>query len=719
LYTLASRYLEEAHDRGLPPEIQPDALLMLAKSLQGSRFFARSLPILHELLPIANKRSPETHRLLANGYRRDPSHQYAKALHHIDLYLANPLPAEQKNRGLLEKSHIELAGGDFEAAKKTFDMLIDEASIKSERLLLQGHLAIEEGDQLRAARPEDIEATELALKKYEEAKSAFREVARQNYATSNSAREAELMIGFIYQRQDSQNEAALEQFSRVRRAHYSTNEGLAAGIREAKLLQEMGRDVEAIQQYSQIVSDASSIPFYYNPFAPKDKLESELVEAVSDFIGQEKFEKALVLSSALAPIVPTDQIKKLEVETHTTWGEKLLKVPSTARMPEREATNRIARSHFRRAAKLAEELSYLHFTTREYLDDIWLSAENYQRGHDFIHAAQQITRYLDEGAQDNRPLALVHLGDAYLSLGKLDKAIKAYLDCMTMFPKHPVVYRARINASRGYLEQNEGAEAEKLLVTNLESEALTPESLEWRDSLFLLGDVLYHEANRLEAESREIGVDREYDVDRREGLRILETSKDAFLAAAIRMEEAVNRYPTAPQALLAMYQIAQSYRHAAKWARKQLPTTTIETTKLNLSRQVQKQLESANFEYDKLLKKLIRRQDQDELTTIEKRLLRNTYFAKADSYFDMGKYEEAITAYSLVTYRYLESPIALEAFVQMANCYHHMNKPTEAVGVLIQAKIVLSRIPEEEDFRATTRFGRLEWENFLNWISEV
>jgi tetratricopeptide (TPR) repeat protein len=584
---------------------------------------------------------------------------------------------------------------------------------------LLGHLSIEEGDQLVTTRPNDREAGQLAIKKYEEAKAAFREVARHDYATSQTAREAELMIGFIYQRQDAQHQAALEQFSRVRRSHYSTNEGLAAGLHEAKLLQKMGRDDEAIRNYEQIVLEAAAVPFYYNPFAPKDELEEEFVRAVNNYTLQEQFTIALKLSNVLSPIVPADRIKKLQLDIHIRWGEKLATVPSNVRLPEREATNRIARSHFREAAKLAQDMSYLHLTSREYIEDIWLSSENYLRGHDFIHATQQLTRYLDEGVQDKRPVALVNLGDAHLSLGEIDKAVNAYLECMDTFPKHPVVYRARINASRGYLEQSKGAEAEKLLIINLESEALTPQSLEWRDSLFLLGDVLYHEANRLEAESRDIGVDRDYDVDRREGLRILEASKDAYLAAAIRMDEAVHRFPNAPQALLAMYQIAQSHRHAAKWARKQLPHTTIETNKLSLNRQVQQQLEAAIVEYDKLLDDLIRRQDHDELTMIEKRLLRNTYFAKADAYFDMGKYDAAIAAYSSVTYRYLESPIALEAFVQMANCYHHLNKPTEAVGVLVQAKVVLSRIPDEEDFKATTRFGRQEWENLLGWLSEV
>ena len=69
------------------------------------------------------------------------------------------------------------------------------------------------------------------------------------------------------------------------------------------------------------------------------------------------------------------------------------------------------------------------------------------------------------------------------------------------------------------------------MLTNLTGGSLTPASPEWRDSLFALGQLL-HDSGRYEQ-------------------------------AIAKLEEAVIRYPNAPQALMARYTIARSFHSAS------------------------------------------------------------------------------------------------------------------------------------------------------------
>ncbi|MGW8257861.1 MAG: tetratricopeptide repeat protein, partial [Thermoguttaceae bacterium] len=57
-------------------------------------------------------------------------------------------------------------------------------------------------------------------------------------------------------------------------------------------------------------------------------------------------------------------------------------------------------------------------------------------------------------------------------------------------------------AARTYQEKGELAKAEKLLLENLNGDYLTPAGREWRDSLFVLGEVLYAQGRYEEAVRR-------------------------------------------------------------------------------------------------------------------------------------------------------------------------------------------------------------------------
>ena len=66
-------------------------------------------------------------------------------------------------------------------------------------------------------------------------------------------------------------------------------------------------------------------------------------------------------------------------------------------------------------------------------------------------------------------------------------------DAIAFAPRHPSTYRARYLAGAGYEELGKIAQARQQLSDNLYNFSLTPESNDWRDSIFLLGRLVYHE----------------------------------------------------------------------------------------------------------------------------------------------------------------------------------------------------------------------------------
>jgi tetratricopeptide (TPR) repeat protein len=103
-------------------------------------------------------------------------------------------------------------------------------------------------------------------------------------------------------------------------------------------------------------------------------------------------------------------------------------------------------------------------------------------------------------------------------------------------------------------------------------------------------------------------------------------------------------------------------------------------------------------------------------TKAELAILRNCYFGRADVLFDLGRYEEAVQAYSAATNRYQHDPEALEAYVQIACCYRRLDRPNEARGTIEQARVVLQRLRADADFARTTRLDRQQWTELLTWL---
>jgi tetratricopeptide (TPR) repeat protein len=99
-------------------------------------------------------------------------------------------------------------------------------------------------------------------------------------------------------------------------------------------------------------------------------------------------------------------------------------------------------------------------------------------------------------------------------------------------------------------------------------------------------------------------------------------------------------------------------------------------------------------------------------------MLRNCYMLEGAVLFDLGKYKEAIEAYSNVSSLYPDEPFVLETFVQIANCWRRLDKHENARGAVQQAQIALDRLPKNSDFTSTTVLNREEWRMLLANMSK-
>ncbi len=728
-HLLATRYLEEAQQSGFPPGREGDGNYLLGKSLHDAGNFARSLLPLHTALKLNASRRTDILGLLTNAYLRDSQPQLEKAAEYNREYLAEAsLGEDERTAAMLRQGEILFHLGDRTHSSEILQALPEASPHWPSSLVLRGRLLMREGGDL-VAKLQDDAATVSALTNYAAARELFTLAQASNPTDADVTRPAQYLTGLSYRksahlRPTAAEEAidlraALEQFGRVRRTHMDTPEGLSASLEEAEIQSLLGATDEALKAYRRTLRSVADLNPYYNPWLSMEQLQARINAAYTKFLDAGQFDAATQLAAGMTTALPAAHALRLQAEAREAAA--LAMIAQAATLPRTEAQSQLlaARAEHRQAGTLFARLAKLRFATRQYPDDLWSSAENYAKGQDYVRAVRKYTEFLDIQSRAGRPPALVALGESQLALHQPQEALRWFTECIEIHPRDPHSFRARVSAARAWRELGDTIRARELLAENLEHEALTPRSIEWRDSLMELGEILYTEGLERETQSRLQGVTSESPATRKTAIKQLELAQTAFHEAIQRLSEAVERDPNSASAIEARYHIAESFRHSAKLPARKLDDVTIDTTRKKLGEELQYELRHAEAGYRELIDLLNARQEETELSNVESRILRNCYFARADTLFDMQRYEDALQAYSDATNRYQHEPESLEAFVQMANCHRRLNRSADARGTLEQAKVILNRMRPNAEFLQTTRYDREEWGKILNWLSSL
>jgi tetratricopeptide (TPR) repeat protein len=717
LYLIASRYLEEARLCGIPAGHEPAALTMLGKCLYLAGKPDAAVPVLRQALGAAEDRS-ELYEYLARAYLESSPPDAHRALEYNQRYLAEAaLTAEQQSAALLQQGEIYLVLGDVNAGRQALEKIPTESAAHPRAVLLSIRLLV--GEVEAAGRTRNT-GEPLSPELHDMLMAAVGELSRMEHTPrldTEIKAQAQLLQAVCHAQLNDQAKA-IPMLLRVRRNSHGTPEAIAATILEAELHLGAGRTDEALRLLQRALQDAE-VGNNRNPWLSRSQLEARLANAFQRFLQLGEFAKAVDLASALPPRLDEVVAYQWRAQAHHAWAEQLATQAAQQPRQAAEALRIESRSHFRKAGADYERLAELRLLTRHYLDDLSRSAVDYLAGQGYRQAARVFRKFLHAQPQEGRAEALTGLGEALLAIGDVDGALAALRQCRDDFPKHPASYKARYLASLALQERGELAEARQMLLDNLYNLSLTPESAEWRDSLFLLGRLRHREGVELEAKSRQAGVDSANLDLKRAGHKVLEQSHAALQDAIRILDEAIRRYPQAAQAVEARYLLAESHRQAAKWPRKRLELATIEASKAPLVRQMRNELDAAVAEYETLITKLSGEGEGAGLVPLDQSILRNSFFARADALFDLGRYDDAAEAYSAATNRYQNEPESLSAYIQIASCYRRQNRTSEARGTLEQARLVLQRIRKDADFKKTTPYSRDEWNSLINWLGAL
>lgn len=716
LYEIASRYLQEAADIGFPRGFEAEGAYRFGESLFQTDRFAEAIPRLKTAVKLKHPETTACHRMLATAYFLDSEPDLKSALVHNKALLAEKnLTDEDLEGALLQQAEIAFRLED--------DLLLNEALARATEntpskavtvvsKVLRARSIIRDAErqsQTGAASALRQQAKELLVSVVDDAKSP-----REYQA------EACFFLGKV-DSAESKLDSAIAYFSRARRLAGGSALVAAITLEEGDVYlsrsdSDPDRAASAVASFRRVLKPLDpNVPFV-NPWITRNEINSRIIAAVEKMLAARDYTSAMDLNAALANATDSIDSLRLTGQIEMAWGHALQsELRST--VDADQAKLKLAREHLRKAARAHQALADRKLASREFAPLMQQAAKLFEEGQDYESARIALTRTLDVQGRSERPETLVMLGKVLIDLDRLDAAIGAFNECYLSFRKNPVSYRARMLASQALIEQGKLEEARKLLFANLWEEDLSPESTDWRDSLFALAELLYTQARVAYAFAKEKAAAP--NAVKADVADAYEAAAKLFDEASQRLNEAVARYPETEQAVLARYQLAECNRCLARNKFRLRNAHPISTAQKQLETEAKNFLVSALADLEIVQAQLNQRADTRELSQTERKLLRNCYFLSADCLFDLERYDDAIQAYADAAGRYQAEPAAIEAFAQIAACYRKLKRPSDEHTAIVQAQAMLGRLSENADFSATTRASRGDWNDYLTWRASV
>jgi tetratricopeptide (TPR) repeat protein len=689
-YLISSRYLTEARAYGYPPGREPMGDFLLGQGLVESGQFHDGTQVLKDLA--ANPATKDSVRfqsqqLLAETCLRMPHPKLDEALKYNDAVIANPKTThEEKAAALIRRAECLSRLERFDEARQCVQQMPADPSSAAAAALILGQISLDQVDsalQKVAASDRQQAAAEMAGQ-IDAALASLKQANALDEQKARTAQQSSYQLGRgLSLKGDC--EGALKQFGRVRQLYGDSYEGLAASLGEANVLRQKGDIEGSLLAYRRVLEAFTSIPVYRSHVLPVEKIREQLMDAHNDFLAHEHFSDALTLLERFTPLFNHTEQLELRGDALEKWGNQLLNQAA-----DEAAASSNARSsgleHLRAAGVAFEQLAELRFSTKFYTGDLWRSAEDFSQGQNFSHTVQILRKYLQYEPELRNAQALLRLGQAQLALAQIPQSIAALEECIEFHPLDSSTFQARIDCAKAYWYQGNIDRAEELLRENIAGSSLKPTSPEWKDSLFELG-MLLHEREKFE---EAIGV----------------------------LEEAVERYPQDPHCRAAQYVIGECYR---RWAEEPLAEAyrTHATSEHDKSLQLATQrLNAALHQFEEVQRSITLKTHDIHSDPLAGTMLRNCYMFEGAVLFDLGRYKEAIEAYSNVSSLYPNEPFVLETFVQISNCWRRLNRRDNAHGAVHQAQIALERLPADSQFASTTALNREEWRMLLANMSK-
>lgn len=619
------------------------------------------------------------------------------------------LAKHERNLITLNRAHLAFLDGQWDRCEESLATIEPGSRDYYSAKLGQGRWKLESSKSLEKSDPERRARLEQAL-------VDFREVLQAPGTPAIVRRMSAYLTGETLRDLGRINEA-ISTLSGVRQRNPQSAESIAAGISEAEIQLEHGELGDALETARHVVNDLGDVRWYDERWLTLPELRRRLLLLGRAMREQGKFEESIRLADCLPPVLPPADAVRLEAETFEDWAAKLEAEPRLTSARSREEQRRLVDAKFKMAGDKYRKLAELELRSVEYPSIVWKATECYRKAGELDQANELLKIYLEYEERPKRPRGLLALGQNYLNAGRWDEAIRPLQRCLFEYPDHPLAYNVRLVMARALAEKQQLEEATESLMKNLYDGSLRPDSQLWRDSLFELGDVIYRRGDQLFLEGQLADKD-----DWNERLKKLETSNKDFIAATERLSEAVARFDGDKRSLEARYALGRAYRSAAMFPKQMLDSgqITIDAVRRRLLQERRHLLESSLAAYRDLREAIGEAPEIAKIPETAQALLRNCFFGEADVLFELERYEEAIDAYRNVGNRFMNEPEALEALVQISECFRALGQAEQARRTLTQAEQLLSRIPPESEprFASMTRADRTQWKQLLAWLKQ-
>ncbi len=738
----ATEMLEESAELGFPQGREREGYRLLGQSALRAGRYGLAATTLQKAVDITPSLQRELLPQLAVAQLQAREVPAAQALASIDRLLAagNLAPGQRRDAERLRGQTLRQMGR-WVAAREAFRQVGEAAESAEARAQARLSVAATQVSEAIALRREWAAAAEVpavVAAIIEEAMPSLMELERT--ANLPTATEARLWAARAYRCLD-QPGPALDRLTMLRLARPFGGEAIAAGLEEFEILAEQQRVTEAAQTIRYLVRETGDPRTFDGRLVSLEQFRERVAAAVEGFRTAGNFEGAVAIARSLSPLIPPPQALLLEAATFRAWGETIWQAQrgqaASLDAALDDALPAAARHHFQAAGDAYAAAARLRFVSEQYTAILWSAIDAYQQGGDFARSLELLEDYLKYEARPRLPRGLIAQGRARLALGKPAAAIPPLLECVASYPRDSLRYEARLIAASAHAELGELQEAKGLLDANLYDGQLTPESPVWRDSLKLLGDLLYREGYETYTNLTRAGLDPEVLPDEPARIEALQTNQEVLERAIQRLEEFATREERLVEeglfsekylqedalgrARRARYLAAQAHRLAASWpaVEARLPDVLDPTRRL-LKRKRSEHLEAAVAGFAGIRKTLRRDEEDRTLSPAEQAMLRNSYISEADTLQESQHWEEAAEAYRGVSLRYMNTPLALEAMLGQARCVQQAGRDREAELIIRQAQKVLKRIPDswEDRFLKTTRYSRPQWEELLGWMAD-
>ena len=624
-------------------------MYLLGKSLTLSGRYAASRGALQSALKTAAGPKTEMHRLLATSYAEDAKPDLDKALAENALYLADPtLSPAARQEGRLQRAQYLFRLHRAAECLATLDQIPPAAAIAGRAIVLRGQILYEEGRSLIGKTAATVQERRAARRKLEAAIEALRLAQSRDTVSNVATRQAMYLTGLCL-RELGDRRGALGQLARTAKLFADYPEGLVASLQEGELARESKHDADALAAYRRVLAAVTDPEHFYNPWISLVQLRSTVLAAYRAYLDARNFQMALQLGRLFSPLLPQTQVLELAGEVHTRWGQMLLAEAEHTPPGKADWLRRLGRAQWRQAGGVYLRLAQLEVAGRQYPERLWQSANAYLQGQDYRNAAQILQKYVKNETRQRHPQALLALGQALLAMDDADKALAAFEQCVLDHPRDAAAYRGRLLAAGVRAEKGQFQQAEALLQENLSGEHLTPDSKEWRDSLFALGELLHARA-------------------------AMRRPPAAWRNSSIAM-------PDAPQGPAAHYLIADTYRHGGQ-AHRRGPRPAAAAAALRRAAEAVQLRQKALAEYQGPGGKPRRPRRPRPDRALERATLRNSRFAVGQLARSCRQYEAAAQAYTAAANRFADCPETLEAYVRLAEAYRRLGQAGKARSTL-------------------------------------